>query len=142
MIEEDHYVYVKRSEDGILILSLYVDDILIAESNMGLINAIKEWLSSIFEMKDMGEVNFMLGVRILRDRSKRFLGLSQEIYIKKILERFRKHNSKPVDTPIEKGSTLSLDQCLKIDEETKRMCRILYAKCYGELEVRCDVYSP
>ena len=76
MIEEDHCIYIKRSEDGILILSLYMDDIFIDECNMGLINAIKEWLSSIFEMKDMGKVNFVLGVKILKDRSKKFLDLS------------------------------------------------------------------
>ncbi len=133
MIEEDHCVYVKRSENGILILSLYVDDILIAGSNMEMINATKEWLSSIFEMKDMGEANYVLGVKILRNRSKRFLGLSQETYIKKILERFQMHNSKPVDTPIEKACTLSLDQCPKTDEERNEMSRVPYANAVGSL---------
>uniref|UniRef100_A0A2N9GFI1 Reverse transcriptase Ty1/copia-type domain-containing protein n=1 Tax=Fagus sylvatica TaxID=28930 RepID=A0A2N9GFI1_FAGSY len=86
MIEEDHCVYLKRSKRSILILSLYVDDILLARNDMGSIVTTKKWLSSTFEMKDMGEANFVLGVKITRDRSKKLLSLSQGTYIKKILE--------------------------------------------------------
>ena len=76
MIEEDHCVYVKRSEGSFIILSLYVDDILLAGNNKEFIKTIKEWLSSTFEMKDMGEASFVLGVKILRDRSRKLLSLS------------------------------------------------------------------
>uniref|UniRef100_A0A2N9HSX5 Reverse transcriptase Ty1/copia-type domain-containing protein n=1 Tax=Fagus sylvatica TaxID=28930 RepID=A0A2N9HSX5_FAGSY len=121
MIEEDHCVYLKRSKRSILILSLYVDDILLAGNDMDSIVTTKKWLSSSFEMKDMGEANFVLGVKITRDRSKKLLSLSQGTYIKKILERFHMHNSKPIDTPMEKGCTLSLDQCPKNDEEKNQI---------------------
>ena len=84
-MEEDHYVYFKRSNNHFIILSLYVHDILIARNDKKLINMTKKWLSSNFEMKDMGEASYVLGVKILRDRSKRLLGLSQEMYIKKML---------------------------------------------------------
>ena len=91
MIEEDHCVYAKRSKDSFLILSLYVDDILLAGNDMELIVATKKWLSSNFEM-DMIKANYVLKVKILRDCSKRLLGLSQETYLKKILERFQMQN--------------------------------------------------
>ena len=55
-----------------------------------------------FEMKDMGEANFVLEVKITRDRSKKLLSLSQGTYIKKILECFHMHNSKPINTLMEK----------------------------------------
>ena len=77
MIEEDHCVYVKRSKGSFIILSLYVGDILLAGNDMEMIVAMKEWLSSNFEMKDMGEADYILGVKILRDRSNKLLGLSQ-----------------------------------------------------------------
>ena len=54
MIEEDHYVYVKRSNDKLTILSLYVDDILIAGNDKEFVFSIKRWLSTNFDMKDMG----------------------------------------------------------------------------------------
>jgi hypothetical protein len=43
---------------------------------MDSIVATQKWLSSTFEMKDMGETNFVLGVKINRDRSKKILSLS------------------------------------------------------------------
>ena len=76
MMEEDHCVYSKRSNNHFIILSLYVDDILIAGNYKKLIYVTKKWLSSNLEMKDMGEASYVLGVKILRDCSKRLLGLS------------------------------------------------------------------
>ena len=133
MVEEDHCVYLKRSKKSVLILSLYGDDIIIAGNDMDYIVATKKWLFSTFEMKDMGEAHFMLGIEIVRDHSKKLLDFSQETYIKKILKRFRMENSKPIDTPVEKGSALCLDQCPKTDEEKKRMSTRPYAEAIGNL---------
>ena len=105
MIEEDHCMYLKWSKRSILILSLYIDDILLVGNDMDSIVTTKKWLSFTFEMKDMGGANIVLGVKITRDRSKTLLSLSPGTYIKKILERFHMHNSKPIDTPMEKGYT-------------------------------------
>ncbi|KAK2988810.1 hypothetical protein RJ640_018142 [Escallonia rubra] len=49
-----------------------------AGNDMSSIVATKKWLSSTFEMKDMGEANYVLGVKIVRDRSKRLLGRHYE----------------------------------------------------------------
>lgn len=64
-----------------------------------------------------------LGLRSRGYQSRLHLGLPQETYIKKVLERFRMHNSKPIDTPINKGYALSLDHCHKNDEEKKEWLR-------------------
>ena len=133
MVSEDHCVYVKRSTGGVMFLTPYVDDILLAGNNLEMIEATKRWLSSVFEMKDMGEATYVLGVEIIRDRPKKLLGMSQEAYIKKVLERFRRHYSKPVDTPVEKGLTLSLDQCPKTDKEKEAMSNVPYASAVGSL---------
>ena len=70
MMEENHCVYIKHSNNHFIILSLYVDDILIAGNDKKLINVTKKWLSSNFKIKEMGEPSYVLGVKILRDRSK------------------------------------------------------------------------
>ena len=119
MIEEDHCVYIKRSKDKFVIFSLSVDDILIARNSKEYILEIKGWLSSKFEMKDMGEAAYILGVMISRDRSKKLVSLSQEHYIKKILERFRMQDCKPIDTLIEKGETLSRRLCPKTSRKKR-----------------------
>ena len=133
MMEEDHCVYVKKSNTAFLILSLDVDDILLAGNDLNFLNATKKWLSSMFDMKDMGEADYILGVKIQRDRSKRLLSMSQEAYINKMLERFRLQHAKPVETPMAKGQILSLEQCPKSEDEKKRMEKTPYANAVGSL---------
>ena len=45
MISEDHCVYVKKTTEGIMFLTLYVDDMLLAGNNMEMIQSTKQWLS-------------------------------------------------------------------------------------------------
>ena len=80
-------------------MSLYVDDILLVNNDKSFVDNIKTWLLSKFDMKDLGEAAYILGVKILRDKPKRLLALSQEPYNDKILERFNIQNSKPINTP-------------------------------------------
>ena len=68
-------------------------------------------------MKYMGEANYVLGVKILRDFSKLLLGISQETYIKKMLKHYHMHDFKPMDTPVERNLSLSLDMCPNSPEE-------------------------
>ncbi len=58
-------------------------------------------------MKDMVEAAYILGVKISRNRYKKLLSLSQESYIKKVLERFNTQDCKAIDTLISKGEVLS-----------------------------------
>ena len=78
MMDEDHCVYVKRSNDKFMILTLYVDDILLVMNNVEYLLTIKKWLSFNFQMKDMGEASYILGVKIQWNHSKRLLTLFQE----------------------------------------------------------------
>ena len=75
-------------------LVLYVDDILIIGNNIPMLEFVKEWLKKCFSMKDLGEAEYILGIKIHRDRSKMLLGLSQGTYIDKILDRFKMGDSK------------------------------------------------
>jgi hypothetical protein len=75
---EDNCVYAKFKNGKYIFLILYVDDILLASSDVSLLREMKTFLSSHFEMKDLGEANFVLGIEIHRDRNKGVLGLSQK----------------------------------------------------------------
>ena len=69
-------VYHKFSGSKFIFLILYVDDILLASSDIGLLHETKKFLSKNFEMKDLGNASFVLGIQILRDRSQGILRLS------------------------------------------------------------------
>nr|KYP54288.1 Retrovirus-related Pol polyprotein from transposon TNT 1-94 [Cajanus cajan] len=50
----DRCIYLKVSGSKVIILILYVDDILLATNDLGLLHETKKFPSSNFEMKDMG----------------------------------------------------------------------------------------
>ena len=100
---EDNCVYAKFKNRKFIFLVLYADDILLASSNVSLLLETKKFLSSKFDMKDLGEASFVLGIEIYRDRSKGVLGLSQKAYIEKILKKFSMHKYSPSPAPVIKG---------------------------------------
>ena len=55
---------------------LYVDDILLAANDKGMLYEVKQFLSENFYMKDMGEASYVIGINIHRDRHRGILGLS------------------------------------------------------------------
>ena len=87
---------------------LYVNDILLASNDISFLQETMKFLTKNFEMKDLGEASFVLGIKILRDRFQGILRLSQESYIDKVLNRFGMKGSKLGDTPIAKGDKFSL----------------------------------
>jgi hypothetical protein len=130
----DHCVYFKRLENGsFIILLLYVDDMLVAGSNMQDINVLKKKLVNSFAMKDLGAATKILGMRITRDRKNRKLTLSQGEYTKKVLERFRMQNVKPVSTPLASHFKLTKEMCPKTQEEIEYMSRVPYSSAVGSL---------
>uniref|UniRef100_A0A6N2M754 Retrovirus-related Pol polyprotein from transposon TNT 1-94 n=1 Tax=Salix viminalis TaxID=40686 RepID=A0A6N2M754_SALVM len=129
----DRCIYMKVSGSKFAILVLYVDDILIAANDMGMLNDVKKYLSSNFEMKDMGEASYVIGIEIFRDRSQGLLSLSQKGYIDKVLKRYGMDKCSIGKAPIQKGDQFSKMQCPKNELERKEMERIPYASVVGSL---------
>ena len=90
---------------------LYVDDILLASSDKNLLLETKRFLTSKFEMKDLGEATYVLGIEIHRNRSKGILGLSQKTYIEKVLRKYNMHKCSALPAPIIKGDKFGKFQC-------------------------------
>uniref|UniRef100_A0A2N9GUX4 Retrovirus-related Pol polyprotein from transposon TNT 1-94 n=1 Tax=Fagus sylvatica TaxID=28930 RepID=A0A2N9GUX4_FAGSY len=129
----DQCIYQKVSGSKICFLVLYVDDILLATNDKGLLHEVKQFLSKNFDMKDMGEASYVIGIKIHRDRFQGILGLSQETYINKVLKRFRMNDCSPSVAPIVKGDRFNLNQCPKNDLEREQMKNIPYASAVGSL---------
>ena len=58
-------VYKKLSGSNITILVLYVDDILLIGNDKTMLESVKEWLKNYFSMKDLGEAEYILGMKDL-----------------------------------------------------------------------------
>ena len=64
---DEPYVYKRHWDKVVMFLVLYVDDILLIGNDIGVMLLVKVWLSSQFDMKDLGEANFILGIKLWRD---------------------------------------------------------------------------
>jgi hypothetical protein len=73
-------------DNGYVIISLYVNDMLVFGTSMNVVHSIKRFLASNFDMKDMSEASVILGIKIIR-RDKSIM-LTQEYYIQKLLKTF------------------------------------------------------
>ncbi|GKE36741.1 putative zinc finger, CCHC-type containing protein [Tanacetum coccineum] len=65
----DQCVYLKMSGSNFIILVLYVDDIILASNNIDLLHESKCFLSRNFDMKDLSEASYAIGIEIRRDRA-------------------------------------------------------------------------
>ena len=111
----DQCIYLKFNGSKFIILVLYVDDILLASSDVELLHETKRFLSSKFNMKDLGDASFVLGIQIYRDRSRGIFGLSQKSYIDNVLSRFGMSNCAPGDIPLEQGDKFSCTNVRKMN---------------------------
>src|SRR6185503_9162987 len=132
--EEDNCIYAKFKNGKFIFLILYVDDILLASSDVNLLLETKKFLSSKFDMKDLGEASFVLGIEIHRDRRRGVLGLSQKTYLKKVLKKYGMHASKPTPTPIVRGDSFGKHQCPKNQYELEQMKAVPYASAVRSLQ--------
>ena len=71
----DQCIYHKVSGSKICFLVLYVDNILLAVNDRDLLHEMKQFVSKNFDMKDMGDVSYVIGIKIHRDRPRGILGL-------------------------------------------------------------------
>ena len=78
---DESCVYKKCDGSLVVFLVLYVDDILLIGNDVGVLSSVKVWLSSQFDMKDLGKASHIFGIKLLQDRKQRMLGLSQATYI-------------------------------------------------------------
>ena len=132
--EEDNCIYAKFRSGKFIFLILYVDDILLASSDVGLLLETKKFLSSNFDMKDLGEASFVLGIEIHRDRTNEVLGLSQKAYLEKVLKKYNMHMCKPSPAPIVKGDRFGKFQCPRNQYEIDQMKAVPYASAVGSLQ--------
>jgi Reverse transcriptase (RNA-dependent DNA polymerase) len=112
---------------------LYVDDMLIVESDLKKIKALKERLRSEFAIKDLGTTRQILRMRITKDRKDQKLWLSQEKYIEKVLQRVNMDKCKPVTSSLSSHFKLSHDGCPKDDKEKEKMKNVSYVSTVGSL---------
>jgi hypothetical protein len=121
------------------ILVLWVDDIAIVSPTLARINAIKPFLATKFEIRDLGELANYLGLNISRDRSKRQLFLAQHSYFTKILQRFRFEDATPAPTPTLLKEVLTANTGTATQNQIQKYQAMLGSVLYAVVWTRPDL---
>ncbi|KAJ4710707.1 Retrovirus-related Pol polyprotein from transposon TNT 1-94 [Melia azedarach] len=109
----DATLYIKTSSSAnTLIISMYVDDLLIVGSRIDDVNDFKQHLYQKFEMTDLGKMKFFLGLQVHQTAERVFV--SQQAYVINLLKKFRMQHCKPTSTPLRVNQKLT-----KFDGDTK-----------------------
>jgi hypothetical protein len=66
MLDADHSFYVRKSDEGIMVITIYVDDLIVGGDNEKEVEHVKSFLRQKFDMKDLGELKFFLGIEVIK----------------------------------------------------------------------------
>ncbi|KAJ9558252.1 hypothetical protein OSB04_012866 [Centaurea solstitialis] len=122
----DNSLFIYCNGDDVAYLLLYVDDILLTTSSEIFRQVIISKLSKEFAMKDLGPLNYFLGISVTHHASGLFL--SQKKYAAEIIARAKMSSCNPTSTPLDTGSKLSASSGLPVQDPT------LYRSLAGALQ--------
>lgn len=98
----EHTLFIKKEEDKILIVSLYVDDLIFTSNDLIMMQSFKTSMKREFEMIDLGKMKYFLGVEVRQNA--RGIHISQKKYAGEVLDRFGMGSCNGVKNPIVPGS--------------------------------------
>ena len=124
----DPCIYTSHTGGEVFHIGVYVDDIVLAGANEDHIKLVKSELSSKFDIKDLGELKYFLGITVIQDKEQGLAWIGQPAYVKSLLEKFDMSDCKPVATPVDVSSKLvkATDDEVSVDQQ-------LYQSAVGSL---------
>jgi hypothetical protein len=113
-------LYVKKTNHGIVVIVIYVDDLIITGDNDANIFDLKKLLKQKFEMKDLGELRYFLYIEVIQSRKGIWL-LQRQYALNKLFE-YGMMGCKPISIPLEQNVKLSADEGNLVEDTTMYKC--------------------
>jgi hypothetical protein len=107
---------VKKTNHGIIIIIIYVDDSIITGDNDVDISDLKKLLKQKFEMKDLGELCYFLDIEVIQ--SPKRIWLLQRQYALNKLSEYGMTGCKPISIPLEQNVKLSANEGNLMEDTT------------------------
>ncbi|XP_068329644.1 uncharacterized mitochondrial protein AtMg00810-like [Pyrus communis] len=104
----DHTLFIKRMGGKVTLLIIYVDDMVVTGDDTEEIKRLQRYLSSEFEMKDLGGLKYFLGIEVACSRDGIYL--SQQKYVLDLLSEIEILACKPIKTSIVQNHHLAIYQ--------------------------------
>jgi hypothetical protein len=112
----DFSLYVKKTDHGIIIIVIYVDDLIITGNSDVDIFDLKKLLKQKFEMKDLGKLRYFLGIEVIQ--SSKGIWLLQRQYALNKLSEYGMMGCKPISIPLKQNVKLSVDEGDLVEDTT------------------------
>ena len=128
----EHTVFYRFNQDA-TILAVDVDNITITGNSQRPMQRFKDKLSSHYGIKNMGNLHWLLGIRIGRDHKNWMISFSQATYMQKIVEHFEMEDANSLSIPINPSHNLSKSQSPVSDLDIEEMRHIPYREAVGSL---------
>ena len=105
----DHAVFFRHEREHFSsVISVSMDNMVITGNSIKTINWIKGEFKKRFEISDLGEIKWLLGLEVNYNKDVWTLSISQGAYVNKLVEYFSLESENSVSTPLEPGATLSM----------------------------------
>ena len=139
--ENDQGVFYLHLPEFSILVAVHVDDCTIVASSLDVMKHFKHEIGLRFEVSDLGEVRWLLGFEIHRDRHARTLSLSQRSYIDTLLDRFNLKDANPVATPLDPHTNLYLPitDSMRSEMRQKPYSQLVGSLMYAAIGTRPDI---
>lgn len=131
--EVDQAVFFKREGKERVVIAVHVDDCTIAATTLEAVARLKEGVRKHVEVSNLGELHWILGIEVRRDRDSRIMALSQHSYLDSIIRRYGFEDLKPVSIPMDPNVRLSSLQSPSSTSAIAAMRNIPYHEAIGSL---------
>ena len=133
-LKSEPCLYIHVQDTDICIISLYVDDLVIAASSLSVIRHVKSRLQQFYLMKDLGVIDEILGCKVIVDRDLDSITIQQAQYTKEIIAKFLPEDDTTVSSvPADPNLHLVQSQCAQSEEEIDAMKDVPYRQAIGSL---------
>ncbi|KAK1414967.1 hypothetical protein QVD17_30733 [Tagetes erecta] len=123
--EIDPTLFMKRENDDLLCVQVYVDDIIFGSTSASMCKEFEEIMKSRFQMSSMGEINFFLGLQVTQSADGIFINQSK--FVEKLLKKFKMQDCQTIRTPSDMNCKIQPDPKGKAVDQT------LYRSMIGSL---------
>jgi hypothetical protein len=136
----DPGLYTAQVQGTIVYVLVYVDDILVAASSSEAVSWVKEQLAAAFDVRDLGEAAYFLGMRLVRDRGSRTLKLTQQRLATELVARYGLGEAKAKSTPMSSSVKLTkASQGSSLDTEQFGYSELVGSLLYLSVCTRPDI---
>ena len=128
-LNADPSILILQTQDKITIVSVYVDDFMLASNNTTALEKLKIELANEYEVKDLGEARTIIGWNITRDLAKKTLKVDQSSFIRDLLEEEGLTDCNAPNIPMKAGSFIEMTETNGYEEADL----VTYQRLVGKL---------